>query len=203
MPPARSANPPTNHYAGLVTRAVALAIDAATLSLVVSILTAVVGLIISLFTKVDTGSSGAILGALGSWTVIVAAYFTFCWAAAGQTLGQHVMQIRVQRVNGQRMGLLRSYARFLALSLCMGPLILGQLLVLFTPRRRALHDLMVRTVVVYTDAVGRELSEPEHAGDADPARATHRDGEPVAEQAEPAAASAGERPSPSTDPASS
>ena len=157
---ARREEIPSNHYAGLVTRAIALGIDAVTLTVVVGILTAVVGLIVSLFTAFDTSSSGALLGTVTSWAVLVACYFTFCWAAAGQTLGQHVMQIRVQKLDGERVGVIRSYLRFLALSVCMGPLILGQLLVLFTPRRRALHDLIARTVVVYTDPVGRELREP-------------------------------------------
>lgn len=160
--PARPTGPnaehalPTSFYAGLVTRAVALAIDALALTIVVSVLTAAIGLIISLFTTVDTSSAWAVLGTLGSWAVVVATYFTLCWAAGGQTLGQRMMGIRVLRVNLKPVGLLRAYARFLALSVCMGPLILGQLLVLFTPRRRALHDLMVRTVVVYTDVEADE-----------------------------------------------
>ena len=82
---------------------------------------------------------------------------------------QRLMGIRVLKVNLKPMGLVRSYARFLALSICMGPLILGQLLVLVTPRRRALHDLMVRTVVVYTDveADAQELADDgdRHAAD--------------------------------------
>lgn len=143
---------PTGRYAGIVTRGVAIVIDGAALALAFSILTASVGFALSLFVDIDAGATSTVVGALGGWAVIVSVYFTVCWSAGGQTLGMRLMGLRVERVTGEGLGALRAFLRFLALSALIGPLFPGLLLVLVHPRRRALHDLLTRTVVVYTDA---------------------------------------------------
>jgi uncharacterized RDD family membrane protein YckC len=143
---------PTTRYAGIVTRGVAIVIDGAALALAFSILTASIGLALSLFVEVDPGATATVIGALGGWAVIVSIYFTICWSSAGQTLGMRLMGIRVERITGEGLGVLRAFLRFLALSAQIGPLFVGLLLVLVHPRRRAAHDLLARTVVVYTDA---------------------------------------------------
>ena len=79
-------------YAGIVTRAVALAIDAAALTVGFAVTSAIVGLILSLFASIDVSSLGAVLGTAAAWTVVVCLYFTLSWAAAGQTAGMWLMR---------------------------------------------------------------------------------------------------------------
>ncbi len=144
---------PASRYAGIVTRGVAVVIDGAALALTFSILTASIGLALSLFIDVDAGATATVIGAVGGWAVLVSAYFTVCWSQGGQTLGMRLMGIRVERTSGgsDKLGALRAFLRFIALSAQIGPLFPGLLLVLVTRDRRAAHDLLTRTAVVYTD----------------------------------------------------
>jgi uncharacterized RDD family membrane protein YckC len=97
--------------------------------------------------QVDTaliaiGSIIALLWALG--------YFVVFWSANGQTPGDRLLEIAVRDA---RTGLppspRRALLRLLALPLSALPLCAGFLLIVFDSRRRALHDRLVGTVVVY------------------------------------------------------
>lgn len=148
-------------YAGLATRAVALVVDAATVTVTFWLVTGVVALVLSLFSTTELHATLAIAGAIGSWAVFVAGYFTISWAAFGQTFGMHLMRVRVIDARGQRPRLCRAYLRFVVFTLGAIPLFAGHLLVLLLPRRRALHDLVARTLVVYDGAEPRALAEAE------------------------------------------
>ena len=58
-------------YAGIVTRAVALAIDAGALTAGFAVTSGIIGLILSLFTAVDVSSPAAFFSTAGGWTVVV------------------------------------------------------------------------------------------------------------------------------------
>jgi uncharacterized RDD family membrane protein YckC len=137
------------HYAGIVTRAVALAIDAAALTIGFAVTSAVVGLILSLFTAVEVTSPGAVLGTVGAWTAVVAGYFTLFWTVAGQTPGMRLMRVQVLDERGGFPHLARSAWRFVWMLLAAIPLFAGYLLVLVDARRRALHDLLAGTTVQF------------------------------------------------------
>jgi uncharacterized RDD family membrane protein YckC len=140
-------------YAGIVTRTVALAIDAAALTVGFAVTTAIVGLILSLFGSIDVSSVGAVLGTAACWTVVVAFYFTLSWAAAGQTGGMWLMRIRVVDSTGEPPHFARSALRLLGAVIGAIPFFWGYFLVLFDARRRAFHDMLARTVVVYSIGV--------------------------------------------------
>jgi uncharacterized RDD family membrane protein YckC len=146
-------------YAGIVTRAVALAIDAAALTVGFAVASGVVGLILSLFTSVRVDSTEAVLSTVGSWTVVVAVYFVLSWTAAGQTAGMWLMRVRVVDADGDPPHLARSALRLAGAVLGAIPLFAGYFLVLFDDRRRALHDMIAHTTVVYA-AVKRPGSSP-------------------------------------------
>jgi uncharacterized RDD family membrane protein YckC len=151
-------------YAGIVTRGVALAIDAAVLTVGFAVASGVVGLILSLFSSVDVSSTEAVLGTAGGWTVVVAGYFTLSWAAAGQTAGMWLMRIRVVDNSGEPPHLARSALRLVGAVLGAIPLFAGYFLVLFDARRRAFQDMLAGTVVVYSSGVsfpGPSPSEPQ------------------------------------------
>jgi uncharacterized RDD family membrane protein YckC len=142
-------------YAGLVTRALALALDALIVDGVALLVGVTVGLATSLLHlphEVDVVIAAVMGGAFIVWTV---AYFVFFWSSTGQTPGDRAMCIRV--VDGRGRGPLkprRALLRFAGLVLAAIPLFAGLLIMLWDDRRRCLHDRLARTVVVYAEAPG-------------------------------------------------
>jgi uncharacterized RDD family membrane protein YckC len=139
-------------YAGIVTRAVALVVDAAVLTVGFAVASGVVGLILSLFTAVEVSSPGAVVGVAGGWTVVVVSYFVLFWTLAGATPGMRLMRLRVVDEHGAPPGLGRSLLRLVGAVLAAIPLFAGYLLVLVDDRRRGLLDMIARTVVVHATA---------------------------------------------------
>jgi uncharacterized RDD family membrane protein YckC len=70
------------------------------------------------------------------------------WTTTGQTPGDRMMHIRVRARDGERIIPRRAFLRFVALWLAALPLFLGYLMILIDDRRRGLHDVLARTVVV-------------------------------------------------------
>lgn len=136
-------------YAGIVTRGVALAIDAAVLTGGFAVASAVFGLILSLFTSVEVTSPAAVLGVAGTWTCVVVGYFTLGWTIAGETPGMRLMRLRVVDATGRPPGFFRSLLRLAGAVLAAIPFFAGFLLILVDDRRRGLHDMIARTFVVY------------------------------------------------------
>ncbi|MFL6110039.1 MAG: RDD family protein [Catenulispora sp.] len=146
-PPA--AEPPTPVYAGLVTRAIAFAVDAAIVNLVGLAVGVVVGLALSIL-NTPSGTDD-VLVAIGGvafviWTI---AYFVAFWSTTGQTPGDRVMRIRVRRA-GEESPLRPRWAFVRLVGLCLAaiPLLLGFLPILLNDRRRGLQDFLARSVVV-------------------------------------------------------
>ena len=136
-------------YAGLVSRTVALAIDAATLTIGFAIASGVFGLILSLFTAVEISSPGAVLSAAVLWSIVVVIYFVGFWTLAGETPGMRLMALRVIDAAGDPPGLGRALVRLAGMILAAIPFFAGYLLILVDDRRRGLHDMLARTTVVY------------------------------------------------------
>jgi uncharacterized RDD family membrane protein YckC len=127
-------------YAGIVSRAVALAIDAATLTVGFAVASAVFGLILSLFTAV---------GAAALWSLVVAGYFVLSWTLAGETPGMRLMALRVIDRRGDPPGLGQALVRLAGMILAAIPFFAGYLLILVDDRRRGLQDMLAGTTVVY------------------------------------------------------
>ena len=77
------------------------------------------------------------------------AYFSLFWTTTGQTPGMRLMQLRVMTADGERPHLVRSLVRVVGLALAIIPLFAGFLPVFFDARRRGVHDMLARTVVVH------------------------------------------------------
>jgi uncharacterized RDD family membrane protein YckC len=136
-------------YAGLATRTVAFAVDAAVINVVAWVVAAIITLGLSLITVPDQVRTALIaIGAVVAlfWTV---GYFVFFWSATGQTPGNRVLGIRVEDAGGGPVKPRRALLRLLALPLSALPLCAGFLLILVDDRRRALHDRIARTTVSY------------------------------------------------------
>jgi len=137
-------------FAGFATRAVGLVIDAVLAQ--VAFLVGAGSLIVvgSLVGASETDSlMRSFAGAI--WLIAGAAYFAGFWSSSGQTPGMRLMGIRVVDRNGTPPSLLRSLLRFVAFLLAIVPLFAGFLTVFVDRRRRALHDLIARTVVLHDD----------------------------------------------------
>src|SRR4051812_40448195 len=147
-PAAPAAPPPT--YAGLVTRALAFAIDAAIVDLTGIFVGVVVGLALSVLNTPDKVDH--VLLAIGAvlfvvWTI---AYFVGFWSTTGQTPGNRVMRIRVRRATtDEPLDMSWALVRLAGLVLAAIPLLLGFLPILLDKRRRGLQDLLGRSVVVH------------------------------------------------------
>jgi uncharacterized RDD family membrane protein YckC len=141
--PAGSASAP--RYAGLVTRAIAFSLDAALINAVAVLVGAAVALVVSLFPEPQERTELVVVGgvAFGIWMV---GYFVAFWTATGQTPGDRVMRIAVVRENGSRLRPRHALARLVGIMLSL-PLFVGFVPILFTERRRGLHDWLAGTVV--------------------------------------------------------
>jgi uncharacterized RDD family membrane protein YckC len=145
-------------YGGIVTRAVALATDAALTIVILMSITGVVALVASLVGGLrPEWLVGALLGS--GWILLTGAYFSVFWSTAGQTPGMRLLRVRVRGPDGTAPSLGRSLVRFVGLVLAIVPLFAGFVPVLFTERRRGLPDFVAGTVVVYEDSRTEEAAD--------------------------------------------
>ena len=135
-------------YAGIATRALALAVDAAIAQGIVFVGGAILALVASLVGDLELDTPGKVLAGV-AWAVVVATYFIVFWTTAGRTPGMQLMGLRVLDPEGGHPGAVRATVRLVGLVLAIIPLFAGFLPVLVDDRRRALQDFMARTVVIY------------------------------------------------------
>ena len=152
------------YYAGFTSRAVAIIVDFAIIALVTAIVVAALSLFFSIssvqrfmdwLNSVLPGSI-SIFDALTSppfgvifFLLFEYAYFVFFFSTTGQTVGKAIMGLRVVTTDGKRMGVKRSFIRTLCYAISLAPLGLGFLWVLGEDRRRAWHDKIAHTYVLY------------------------------------------------------
>ena len=137
-------------YAGIATRAVALAFDAELVHAIVLVGLGLLGLVGSLVGDLRPGWLVAALVGV-AWTLSVAFYFVLFWSVTGQTPGLRAMRLRVVDRGGRPPSLGRASIRLVGLVLAIVPLFAGFLPILFDDRRRGLHDYLAGTVVLYAD----------------------------------------------------
>ena len=134
-------------YAGFVTRAVAIGLDALAINVIALLIGGAVNLIASAFGhhgSIDL--VGALFGA-AAWIVWSALYFVTFWTLTGQTPGSRLLGIRVVSADGDRIKFRQSFRRAVGMALATLPLGAGFLPVLTDERRRGLHDRIAGTVV--------------------------------------------------------
>ena len=152
------------YYAGFTSRAVAIIVDFAIISLVSAVVIAALSLFfgipsvqrfidwlnsllpgsINVFDALTSPPFGVIFFLLFEYV-----YFVFFFSTTGHTVGKAVMGLRVVTTDGKRMGVRRSFIRTLCYALSLAPLGLGFLWVLGEDRRKAWHDKIAHTYVLY------------------------------------------------------
>ncbi len=134
-------------YVGLVTRAVALLIDAIVIDVIAVLIGGAINLIASLLgAQGSIDPVGAILGA-AAWVAWSLFYFVTFWTLTGQTFGNRILGIRVISATGGRVGFRRAVKRFVGLILAIIPLGAGLISVFTDERRRGFHDRLADTLV--------------------------------------------------------
>lgn len=159
------------NQAGLATRLVAAAIDLGLLFAAYSLISSVIASLISaIFGQQLSLPVVILLVVLG--VVVGGGFFAVFWALAGQTPGARFLSIRLTHGDSTDITFGCAVRRVLALILALLPLGLGYFAILRDPRRRAWHDRLTGTEVIY-DAVARTAP---HAGTgpASAAAARHR-----------------------------
>jgi uncharacterized RDD family membrane protein YckC len=144
---------PAAEPAGLITRLAADTLDAVVLGVMyVSVgfgLRALGGVMVV---------SPRFLFVLGDWVrwttsvFLIPSYHILFWIYDGRTPGKWLFGIRVVTAEGGPVHLGRAVIRFLALSVSIAPLLAGMWAIAFDKKRRAWHDHIARTLVVYDRA---------------------------------------------------
>jgi uncharacterized RDD family membrane protein YckC len=146
------------HYAGIVTRMVGFALDAVT----VLVLFALAGQVVEFLVSSLRGQPFALsdhsvvsLVALFTWGFFYTAYSL---TVGGRTFGMGMVGLRVVKQDGRTLDGKHAVIRVLALPLSFLLLGIGLLMILVRYDRRALHDLIAGTAVVYAwDAYAARL----------------------------------------------
>jgi uncharacterized RDD family membrane protein YckC len=76
-------------------------------------------------------------------------YYAYCWTTSGKTPGMVLLGVQVVGLDGGQVGTRRGVIRTLAFPLSFILLGLGFVGILFQRDRRALHDLIAGTAVIY------------------------------------------------------
>lgn len=141
--------------AGLVTRLLAAAVDALTVT--AGLVAAYGGLNLVLFLIDPRGFELVTVSALTDLTaalVVCVAYLAVAWSVTGRTYGDHVMGLRVVHRRGTRVRPLRALVRA---ALCVG-FPIGLLWCAVSPSRRSVQDALLRTSVIYDWRPRREVT---------------------------------------------
>jgi uncharacterized RDD family membrane protein YckC len=147
--PQPASGPAAIAYAGAVSRLAAYVVDLALMSGLLAAGSAVVAYLIAVVTghqlQLDSDRDLA-GGGLALWWL---AYFAGSWAVTGATPGMALFGLRVVRPDGTAAPVLAAVIRALTFPLSLALFGLGFLGILFQRQRRALHDLLAGTAVVY------------------------------------------------------
>ena len=146
---------PTDN-AGLVTRGLALAIDAALVNAAFLGVSALVAFAASMLFP-DSGGASTPAVAIGgvAWATLVGAYLFIFWTLEGQTLGMRFLGIRLDDYDGTpKLSPRTAVRRLIGIGLSVLTLGLGFAVVLFSERRRGLHDRVANTEVILVDREG-------------------------------------------------
>ena len=146
-------------YAGFVTRAIALTVDAAVIDVVALVVTGAALLVASVFSVSSRHHPVAtVIGAV-LFVIWLIGYFLAFWITTGQTPGSRVMHIQVTRVDGTRLRPRHALMRLAGMALSL-PLLWGYLPILTSSRRRGVCDAIAGTVVTVVPPTVPEASHP-------------------------------------------
>ena len=137
-------------YAGFASRFVAFAVDQGVIIGLFALSLAIINFAASVLTgdSINWNRGDIWVGlAFVGWEFL---YFAYSWSASGKTAGMALFGVRVVRPDGTAASGRQAVVRTLALPLSFLLLGLGFLGILVGDKRRALHDVIAGTAVVYS-----------------------------------------------------
>jgi uncharacterized RDD family membrane protein YckC len=137
------------YFGGAVSRFVAYAVDLGVSTGVFMLALAAVSFAASIITGHSISWSRNDLPVAILYVVWEFVYFAYSWGASGKTLGMALLGVKVVAADGTEAGPRRAVIRTLAFPLSFLLLGLGFTGILFQRDRRALHDMIAGTAVVY------------------------------------------------------
>ena len=137
-------------YAGFASRFTAFAVDAGFSLGVFLLALAAISFAARVLTGKDISWNRGDIWVIIAYAVWAFIYFAYSWAASGRTVGMAVFGVRVVRDDGTDASGRKAVVRTLALPLSFLFLGLGFTGILLGDRRRALHDVIAGTAVIYS-----------------------------------------------------
>jgi uncharacterized RDD family membrane protein YckC len=137
-------------YSGFASRFTAFAVDMGVSLGVFMLALAAVGFAARVLTGKDIAWNRDDVWVVTAYAVWAFIYFAYSWAASGRTAGMALLGVRVTREDSTELGARRAVVRTLALPLSFLFLGLGFVGILLGDRRRALHDVIAGTTVIYS-----------------------------------------------------
>jgi uncharacterized RDD family membrane protein YckC len=137
-------------YAGIVTRAMAFGVDVLVGMALFAIGGRVTEFVLSSVLGHEVSLSNAPVASavsLGLWLLL---YFSYPIAVSGRTLGMALVGLQVVTKDGRDVEATRAVLRTIVLPFSVIFLAIGIVLILVNRDRRALHDLVAGTAVVYS-----------------------------------------------------
>ena len=138
------------HYAGFASRFIAFVFNCVLSIALFEITLAAISFAASVLAGTSIHWSRANLWVIIAFFAWEFFYYAYCWTASGKTPGMQLLGVQVVGRDGSRVGTRRGLVRTLAFPLSFLLLGLGFVGILLGRDRRALHDSIADTAVVYT-----------------------------------------------------
>ena len=139
-----------DRFAGAVSRLVAYVIDVAVSTGVFTLAVAGVSFVASVITNQSVSWDRTNIVVTIIYLLWEFLYFAYSWAASGKTFGMALLGVRVVSADGAAATARQAVIRTLAFPLSFLLLGLGFLGIVLQHDRRALHDLIAGTAVIYS-----------------------------------------------------
>ena len=149
-PPAVARESLQGKYAGFASRFTAFAADVGISLGVYMLALAAISFAALVLTGKDITWSKGDIWVITAYALWAFGYFAHSWAASGRTAGMALFGVRVVTDDGAYVSGRRAVVRTLALPLSFLFLGLGFVGILLGDRRRALHDVIAGTTVIYS-----------------------------------------------------
>ena len=149
-PPAIARESLQGKYAGFASRFSAFAVDMGITLGVFMLALAAISFAAKVLTGKDITWNKGDIWVIIAYAVWAFIYFAYSWAASGRTAGMAAFGVRVVTDDGTNASARRAVVRTLALPLSFLLLGLGFAGILLGDRRRALHDVIAGTAVIYS-----------------------------------------------------
>src|SRR5690348_2474203 len=137
------------NYAGSVSRFLAYAIDFFASTAVYTLVLAAISYVVQIVSGKQVSWNRQDIVVVVTYVAWEFFYFGYSWAVSGRTFGMAVLGVRVVRADGAVAEPWRGVVRSLVFPLSFLLLGLGFLGILVQRERRALHDLIAGTAVIY------------------------------------------------------